>query len=75
MIFTTCSLKWVNELQHDILSQLIIHSTLGFTLGAAIIQECPLLAGERYLQNCLNLNLDLVDMKDDKNVHFFMLII
>ena len=32
MISTTCSLKWVNELQHEILSQLIIHSTLGLTL-------------------------------------------
>ena len=32
MIFTTCSLKWVNELQHEILTQLIIHSTLGIPL-------------------------------------------
>ena len=31
MISTTCSLKWVNELQHEILSQLIIRSTLGIT--------------------------------------------
>ena len=36
MIPTTYSLKWVNELQHDILSQLIIHSTLGFTLPQAM---------------------------------------
>ena len=32
-IFTpSCSLKWVNELQHEILSQLIIHFILGITM-------------------------------------------
>ena len=30
-VSTTCSLKWVNELQHEILSQLIIYTTLGIT--------------------------------------------
>ena len=35
MISTTCSLKWVNELQHEILSQLIIRFTLGISLGQA----------------------------------------
>ena len=28
----TCKLKWVNELQHEILSQRIIRFTLGITL-------------------------------------------
>ena len=32
MISTTSSLKWVNELQHEILSQLIFSFTLGITL-------------------------------------------
>ena len=36
MISTTCSLKGVNELQHQILSQLIIRSTLGITLAQPI---------------------------------------
>ena len=36
MISTTCSLKGVNELQQQILSQLIIRSTLGITLAQPI---------------------------------------
>ena len=30
---TTCSLKWLNELHHEIPSQLFIRFTLGITLG------------------------------------------
>jgi hypothetical protein len=33
MISTTCRLKWVNEFQHEFLSQLIVQFTLGITLG------------------------------------------
>ena len=36
MVSATCSLKWVNELQDEILNQLIIHSTLGITFVAPL---------------------------------------
>ena len=39
MISTTCSLKWVNELQHEILSQLIICFTLEITLFQTIFSS------------------------------------
>ena len=33
MSSSTCSLKWLDKLQHEILNQLIIYITLGITLG------------------------------------------
>ena len=39
MLSTTCSLKWLNELQHEILSQLIICFTLGITESNVNIQK------------------------------------
>ena len=64
MISTTCSLKWVNELQHEILSQLIICFTLGITLAEnqySILKKTKVIFQSGVNKHKNQLTLDFMD--------------